>query len=868
MSWRTFFPHDEPYGPQASAIETAHEVVRKGGYFAFEGPCGTGKTLAALAPIASIIKEAESPFERCVTATHNKQQTKQFAAECREINAGLATRGRQLRSLVLVGKEDLHPYLREDLLEEESIDEGLQKIRERTAEVVKKDSEVALNTDPNRLRSDPANLWYSVERARVAFENAKGLVTIQQREAPLEEVDREDLPSEHEIIPAETRDDDRAYIQWEVRTSLETAGYESPLPDRIVRVEDIVDGDPDALPEDLRGPIDPFYIGVFAQAGQVPFGFDAGKHHVLEADDLLREAIPQGLHPHECMAILGQRADVIICNYNHFIHPQVRLLTDMKMGLLDEQTLLVVDEAHNLEERARSTFGESVGLATLRTAKNDLKGAMNFVEHGTRQDSDSEEKLEVDLVVKERAQDQLNDYEDVDFDHLLAFERLLDRLQDSILEKWITEQFDEWNQDWEAALALGEVPDEFPEETSWSLDRENRPDQLTTALEADYDTFVDEIWPAVEPPSFEEFVALLPQIASACDAIWQGTFPGRELKAHTIARLLNRWILATGSTYYRELSLELSNYDEPQEWHRVYNLELELTNCIPADDLAKIFDTLGGGVLMSATLEPLDVFADVTGLSILAEERGRTVVTDSYNSLFPEENRALLTQDLPAYTSDKRGERTLNEEEITSARHQYGAELAGIASAYGNVLIGMPSYDEAEWLVEYLRSRSHVNKRVLQDEPSTNAETNALLERFDAGPPKVLVTSLRGTVTEGVDYPGDKLHTAVVVGVPIASLGNDLLKAVEKAYADRFGESNAFDYTYTIPAVRKARQCIGRVIRSSTDVGVQIFLDSRYLPDGYRSVNVHLSEQERDELNCVSSVSDSISLFWEMHDGL
>lgn len=865
MQRQAFFPFDEPYAPQADAMGQVHLTVGNHGYFAFEGPCGTGKTLAALSPIARLVKSRDFSHKRCVAATPYKQQIEQFLTECKTINASIYESDRQLRTIVLVGKKDLHPYLREDLLEEEDIDEDLDALRERTAELIRHDSSAPLDEDKSRRMADP-DLWYSVERARVAFENAQRLVETQRRNAPVDEVDLDALPEDYERGPAQNPDDDdRTYVYWEERSTLETGGVESPLPRSLVRVEDIVDGDPDQLPPDLRGPIDPFFLGLCRYAGRPPFDFDDGEKHTLGKDDLLRESVSRGIDPHECMAVLGSAADVVICNYNHVFQPQSRLLTDQKMGILDTGTALILDEAHNLEERARDLFCDSIGSGTLAVAQGDLSGAEDLLEYGVV--SQSGDPDEISLAVKGTVEEAFAEYQDVTVSDLEAFRQLLERLREDVVPEWVTGRFDEWDADWEAALVLEGVPDAFPEEDSIPLERDGGGDELTEALKAAYNDIAYDVWPAGEAPTFEEFVTDLPTIASACIEVWDQSPLSRDVRVYVIAYLLHRWVLEDGTTYHRDLTLERSDYDEPASWDQVYNVSLDLTNCIPADDIAEVLDELGGGVLMSATLEPLDVFADVTGLSELQTSEGREVRTASYETTFPDENRALLTQDLPRYNSQRRGPPTLDEDAMTDTRKQYARTLSDIASTHGNILIGMPSYEEADWLAGYLRENPIVDKPILCDESTGMDETDELLEEFTAGQHKVLTTSLRGTITEGVDYPGDDLHTAVVVGVPIASLGDDLLDSVKDAYADRFGEDQAFEYTYTIPAVRKARQCIGRVIRSADDVGVRAFLDKRYQPRGYQSVHGLLSDREQQELKSVSNVADSTRLFWEIQDG-
>jgi DNA excision repair protein ERCC-2 len=87
---------------------------------------------------------------------------------------------------------------------------------------------------------------------------------------------------------------------------------------------------------------------------------------------------------------------------------------------------------------------------------------------------------------------------------------------------------------------------------------------------------------------------------------------------------------------------------------------------------------------------------------------------------------------------------------------------------------------------------------------------------------------------------------------------------VRTAYDDAFGDG--FDTALTVPAVRKARQAVGRVIRGPEEVGVRVLLDERYARDSWDSVREYLGP-EREEFQPVSPDMLSIGLerFWSQH---
>jgi DNA excision repair protein ERCC-2 len=302
---------------------------------------------------------------------------------------------------------------------------------------------------------------------------------------------------------------------------------------------------------------------------------------------------------------------------------------------------------------------------------------------------------------------------------------------------------------------------------------------------------------------------------------------------------------------------------------------------MPAEALRTIFDGLGGGVLMSATLEPIDVFTEVSGLAALAEDgeggwstgadnpasdddSGRPVETRSYGLTFPEENRASWLVDATAYTARNRGDPV--QDHGNRVRDEYEQVLRTVARSPGNVMIAMPNYREAAWAADYLEGV--VEKEVLVDESSSNEETDDLKAAFFRGPGKVLVTSTRGTLTEGVDYDGDKLHACAVVGVPLVNIGSPRVRAVKQAYGRAFGEDNAFEYALTVPAVRRSRQAIGRVIRGTDEVGVRMLVGKRYTPDAVHSVHDYLSPAERREFVRMTPefLSTQFDSFWRDRD--
>ncbi|WP_247003917.1 ATP-dependent DNA helicase [Halosolutus gelatinilyticus] len=586
---------------------------------------------------------------------------------------------------------------------------------------------------------------------------------------------------------------------------LETAGEPAPYP---LDMPTYSDGGPvgaeteycpfyaqylEDLPDDEEG----------SPVEAVPFDFT--ETGMVTPEDLVARSVRRGTCPHSVMGALLGYAEVVIGNYYHAFDPTTT--TAFTGALLDESTFVVCDEAHMLEPRVRDLVSDGIADATLREAETELSRVIQpvkFEREGRRAEGGSK-TADADLVRSELADT------DVSFDELV---RTLEFLRDlrGELDRRVTAHLDRHYRGWESNLT-----DLEDEEIPLRDPREPAEDEITEwARNAGY-TDVDWI-------RSETVGAVVARILNEAED------EDRTRAAPAVGRVLGEWYRRGHTDYFREIELERTwNETEPADsWRRAYTARLALHNCVPSDAIGARLDAFGGGILMSATLEPMDAFTEVTGLRYLAREEDRPVVERRYGLHFPAENRESFAVAAPKFTYDNRG----RPGDDNPTRTHYADAIAKVARLPGNVLVGMPSYSEAEWAAGVLEDR--VDKPILLDAASDDETTRSLKAEFFAGDGKVLVTSLRGTLTEGVDYSGDRLAAAVVCGVPIVNTSSPRTKAVRRAYDDEF--EDGFTYALTIPAVRKARQAIGRVIRSPEDVGVRVLLDERYARDSWDSV--------------------------------
>ncbi len=795
--WRAIFGHDEPYDPQVDGIETAIDTGRDGGYLVLEGATGTGKTMLALTAGVSLVRDPETRYERVVALTSVKQQLRQFEADIRTMNERLPEDEHAVSALTLVGKADVCPYSREEAA-------GI----------------------------DDVNVYDRCEGLRERTRNL-----------------------------ADSSDTSAAGLAEEGRSQqvgigenaeyLETAGEPSPYAPETPAFEDTE--------------FCPFYAQYLAdrpdegnQAEALPF--DPTDHGLLDTQDLVARSTAHGTCPHSMMGLALGEVEVVVGNYYHAFDPTT--VESFTGALVDESTFVVCDEAHMLEPRVRDLVGDRAADESLRRTEAELTQVLQPLAAAESDTPDPRDRRGVsgpDSVAGNREQ---SDVETIraelaeagvsrgEIETTRAFVRDLREE----LDRRVTDHLDRVEPGWRERLAElndEEIPLRDPEQPAV--------DDLTEwATEAGYDGGA---W--VRTEAVGAFVGRVLDELEDED---------RDRAAPGVGRTLADWYRHDHEHYFRELELERTwNEAEPAgSWRRAYNARLALHNCVPSDPIGDRLESFGGGVLMSATLEPLEVLRAVTGLDDLDD---RPVVERTYGLHFPEQNRASFAVAAPKFTYDNRGPppraddeklappdpETADEPDRARVRRQYVEATSAVASGPGNVLVGMPSYAEAAWMAATLRST--LDKPVLLDESSDDDVTESLKAEFFAGESKVLVTSLRGTLTEGVDYQGDRLRAAVVCGVPIVNTASPRTRAVRTAYEDAFGDG--FRYALTVPAVRKARQAVGRVIRGPEETGVRVLLDERYARDSWDSVRDLVPDHEGFRAVSPDMLSLGLERFWD-----
>ena len=179
----------------------------------------------------------------------------------------------------------------------------------------------------------------------------------------------------------------------------------------------------------------------------------------------------------------------------------------------------------------------------------------------------------------------------------------------------------------------------------------------------------------------------------------------------------------------------------------------------------------------------------------------------------------------------------------------------------GNYIALFPSF---EFLRSVEKSLSPGSYDILVQQREMKASTvEKYLEQLRSAQNPTLLLGVQGGIfSEGVDFPGDMLIGAFVIGPALPNFDFEK-EDVRSYYAKKYGKENGVNFAYAYPAMAKTVQSAGRVIRSETDKGVIVLMDSRFLQSTYASSMPHGWFENSPQELVSQKILEDIKKFWE-----
>ena len=279
---------------------------------------------------------------------------------------------------------------------------------------------------------------------------------------------------------------------------------------------------------------------------------------------------------------------------------------------------------------------------------------------------------------------------------------------------------------------------------------------------------------------------------------------------YTLGVALKDWMMSDDSRYIRSVKTSESG-------------EYLYAACIDPSDIVKFMQEQKGAVHMSGTLQPLEQYYKIMGLP-------RTTIARTYPSPFPKENRSVVYVNDVTTRYEKR-------DPVMIARIE--KRISDLCNAVNrNTLVFFPSYKMMKEMRPNLEG--NINKALFWEESGQQKRTMKALDAFRRGSNGVFFSVMGGSIAEGIDFPGEELCFTIIVGIPYTPPSLEQ-KAMTEMFDTRYGPGLGWKYTTEVPAVRKMRQAIGRMIRNETDYGMAVILDSR-ASDYQRQLEATLSK--------------------------
>ena len=536
------------------------------------------------------------------------------------------------------------------------------------------------------------------------------------------------------------------------------------------------------------------------------------RRECLNADSLRLAAQEHLLCPYALSRDLAPWVDVVIGDYNHAFDPKARL------PFLDANptgTFALVDEAHNLIDRAREMFSATLvpagfekaarklhasSPATAKAAKTVARSLRGFIK-STRPSTDPNDKG----IPESEIQNGTSNFN-------IAAEQI-DLVFEEAVQAEISPPPNSSEEDVSKSPASLKSTSPLPFNS-----RAYGPGQWTT-------TFPDVTW----TEKLSRFIALL------------GAWLAENLSDDP------------ENTYLVDLFFESTNalatlraFAPDSECMVEANSEtrIRIFNTDPGPRLRKRIEELGGAVFFSATLSPLDFFKASLGGS--SED-----VILQLNPPFPPENLCVILNDRIATRYKARGRST--EQVATCILSLVGAHV-------GNYLVFFPSFAYLTTVIEQLRSTAIGPSLLVQTMSMTEASRKEFLSRFQPNPKETTVgiAVMGGLFGEGIDLVGDRLSGAIIVGVGLPQLCFE--RDVIRAHFEGKG-LDGFAYSYLYPGMNRVLQAVGRVIRSETDRGVVLLMDERYGELRYRRLLP--PNWDPQVVRSSKGIGEQASVFWD-----
>lgn len=264
--------------------------------------------------------------------------------------------------------------------------------------------------------------------------------------------------------------------------------------------------------------------------------------------------------------------------------------------------------------------------------------------------------------------------------------------------------------------------------------------------------------------------------------------------------------------------------------------------------LSERLSRVGGAVLFSATLTPIEYYKSVLG----GDRSDDTLLAES--PFDPSQLSVSIVDSVSTRFSER--------EETSLAALRVIA--ATVSAKRGNYIVFSPSFAYSDTLARAFKAKHPKLRTLVQRRNMSYSEREEFLGALNTPDGSYLVAFcvMGGIFAEGIDLVGDKLIGAMIIGIGIPQLSYER-EAIAAYYQDKYEMGK--EYAYLYPGMNRVFQAAGRVIRHEGDKGVIVLIDDRFRDPLYKKSlprlwsGVHFISNPKE-------LRDELDAFWQSEE--
>ncbi|XP_033618816.1 Fanconi anemia group J protein isoform X2 [Fukomys damarensis] len=577
-----------------------------------------------------------------------------------------------------------------------------------------------------------------------------------------------------------------------------------------------------------------FYHGVHKISNQHIFQTIEGMYKAWDIEELVSLGRKLKACPYYTARELTEDADIIFCPYNYLLDAQIRESMDINL----KEQVVILDEAHNIEDCARESASYSVTEVQLRFARDELDSLVNS--NIRKKDHEPLRAVCCSLI----------NWLETNTEHLV------ERDYESSCKIW------SGNEMLLNLYKMGITTATFPILQG----------HLSSVLQKEE---------KVSPIFGKEETIEVPIISASTQIMLKGLFMVLEYLFRQNSRFADDYKVAIQQTYswthHTDISDKNGFFALPKNKKRsrqktaVHVLNFWCLN--PAVAFSDINGKVRTIVLTSGTLSPMKSFSSELGVTFTIQLEANHVINNSQ----------VWVGTIGSGPKGRNLCATFQHTETFEFQDEVGALLLSVCQTVSQgILCFLPSYKLLEklkerWLYTGLWHNLELVKTVIV-EPQGGEKTDfdeLLQVYYDAVKYRgekdgaLLVAVCRGKVSEGLDFSDDNARAVITVGIPFPNV-KDLQVELKRQYNDHHSKLRGLlpgRQWYEIQAYRALNQALGRCIRHKNDWGALILVDDRFRNNPSRYIS-GLSKWVRQQIQhhlTFESALESLAQFSRKH---